>query len=268
LSSPLPPSEVGSVLKYLRAAVRWIARLAKADHSTLYGMRWRVDAGRMPRPYVHVAVAPSRRLRKKLNGDFPTAARGFVASVFPDVFPKHPVLSTREIVRFQVPSDLGKPMDYLIELSPTGLVEILWILRMEASDDHLRLPMVDVGGTVWNLADAVQRGHYGRLFPRRSLARRKRIDWFVNVTGAWSEDGYKEWNDVSFPGSEPSMRATGHRAFSPVNGYGVEALRSMRQSTDPSKIVDPVLNDFLRENGFIDYAQTLEELMQAARLSH
>lgn len=219
----------------------------------------------MPRPYVHVAVAPSRRLRKQLNGDFPAAARAFVASVFPDVFPKDPILSTRELVRFQVPPDLGEPMDYLVELSPTGLVEILWILPMEKSDDHLRLPIVDVGLVVWNLADAVQRGEYRRLFPMPSLARRRRVDWFVNVTGAWSEDGYKEWTDVLFPGSEPASRATGHKAFSPVSGYGVDALRARRQSTQPKKVVGPVLTDFLRENGYLDFAEALEDSLHAVR---
>jgi hypothetical protein len=222
----------------------------------------------MPRPYVHVAVAPSRRLRKQLNGDFPRAAQAFVASVFPNVFPDYPVLSTRELVRFQVPPDLAQPMDYLIELSPTGLVEILWILPIRTPDDHVLLPIVEVGRAIWTLAGAVQEGDYGRLFRRPSMARRRRVDWFVNVTGGWSEDGYKEWTHVVFPGREPPTRATGHRAFSPVNGYGVEALRSKRQSTEPTKVVDPVLNDFLRENGFLDYGRALEDSLEAIRGSN
>lgn len=245
--------------------MRWLTRLARPDHSTLYRMRCRVDAGRMPRPYVHVAVAPRRRLRRQLNGDFSRAARTFVVSAFPKVFPAEPVLSTRELVRFQVPPDLGEPMDWLVELSPSGLVEILWILPVRMSNEDVLVPIVDIGRAVRTLAATVERGEYGRLFRRPFLARRRRVDWFVNVTGGWSENGYTEWTGVLFPGREPPARASGHRAFSPVNGYGVEALRSKRQSTEPMKIVEPVLADFLRENGFLDYAEALEDSLEALR---
>ncbi len=265
MGSPLPPSEVSSLVRHLRSAGRWVARAVRADHTTLYALRCRVDAGRMRKPYVHVALAPSRRVRRPLDGDFPVAARRFVRSVFGEVFPNDPVLSTRDLVRFQVPPDLGEPMDFLVEISPSGLVEILWIIPVEElDDDHFALPIEAVGRTVSNLAQGVHGGAYRLLFRRPFFARWKRVDWFVNVTGTWSDEGYKEWTEVVFPGRPPKSRATGHRSFSPVNGYGTERLRGKRQGTDDKKIVERALDDFLRENGFLEYRLALEDSVSAA----
>lgn len=226
-------------------------------------------AGRMRKPYVHVAIAPSRRLRKSVNREFPVLARRFVRSVFGELFPEDPVLSTRDLTRFQLPPDLGEPMDFLVEVSPTGLVEILWIIPMQELDDNrFALPLGAVGGAVFRLAQGIQRGTYRRLFRRPFLARWKRVDWFVNVAGAWSDDTYKEWTEVVFPGRPPGSRAIGHRAFSPVNGYGSEALRGKRQGTDPKKVVERALDDFLRENGFLEYELGLEDSVAAATVDN
>lgn len=219
----------------------------------------------MRKPYVHVAVAPSRRLRKSANREFADLARRFVRSVFGELFPDDPVLSTRDLTRFQVPPDLGEPMDFLVEVSPTGLVEILWIIPMQEIDgERFALPLDAVGSTVFRLAQGIQRGAYRHLFRRPFLARLKRVDWFVNVAGAWSDDTYKEWTEVVFPGRSPGSRATGHRAFSPVNGYGSEALRGKSQGIDPKKVVERALDDFLRENGFLEYEPALEDSIAAA----
>ena len=255
-------SDASDVLVRLAARVGQSAwRLIRADHTSLYG-GWftRPDHGGRQHFYISFGCAPSRR---KLPGwsVTPMLAREFTDDAFPSAFPSKPTWSSREAVSFEVPGEEGgDPFVRAVRVYPTGRVELTWRVSTDDRDDGvLVLSVLEIIRPVRQLAEAVSRGSYGRLF---SLWRK--LDWFVGLSPDISAPGgRRSWDDLSFPAARPRDRATRGVPVMPSEGYAAGALRGRRQRTDPLKLLRLVLSDLLLECGYDGYDEAVQQTLRA-----
>jgi len=125
------------------------------------------------------------------------------------------------------------------------------------------LSMMEVLHPISLFAVGIRRGTYRRLFGRR------RLDWYVGLTLSASTDtGWKYWDDLAFPGRRPHERATEAVPTMPRLGYGASRLSSRRQGTCLSSILRPIVDDILKNGGYLSYEGALEDSLQACEVKY
>lgn len=256
--APVSPSDLAGGVRVLTRVWRKIRARIAPDHLSIAQLYWRQTVYRWPRVYVHVAVAPSRSLRRKMRQLAP-AAKEFVHSVMPNTFEADPTLSTREFVLYQVPNDRSQLIECGFYFGDGGVVEFIFQARTIEEGDQLAFQLADLVRAIGIMATATRQRFYRRLVGKRFGIR---VDWHINVGSSQEgEVGYREWTQVLFPGRGCEGRSANSRGFTPVLGYGENTLRSKRDSSPPGRIVSVALSDFLEENGFFGCEETIQEAM-------
>lgn len=95
----------------------------------------------------------------------------------------------------------------------------------------------------------------------------RRTDWLFRVsTAVPGASGQQQWEALRFPDAAPP-RAVDARAHMPPDGYGQEALRSVRRKHAPRKVPEVLIRELLATNGYHSIG-SLPEKLAAHGLGH
>jgi hypothetical protein len=251
---PTPPPATNLVLRALLAAAAWLRARALRDHSSLYGGWYQQNIGGRHHFYFAVTCAPSRRIKPKRIE--PAKALEFLERIDPGGFDYPPTQSLAEVVAFEVAAADSDNLMYEPERAArfwsNGRVELFYRAVVEFNDEaEATVDLAESVKPAWRLIEAVQAGHYRRLYGFRPW---RRIDWLVQVSNTYhgSPRGSMEWSDLKFAGRKPGGRATTHHATAPHLGLGSQKLRSLPQGAELSRVLAPALTDLVHNSGWFD----------------
>lgn len=218
----------------------------------------------MVRLYLYVVVAPSRSAPRPGDDEQVRRARTFAQDAFPDVFDAVPTSAEEHMTLFAVEGDDGY-REHQLYIHRTGLVELLWTLDYEATDDELTIDLVEIAYVVMRLAAAVGRKPYAELSKTgRGRRLRARVDWWFHAaTGISGANGSRSWTALRFPGKAPP-RARHEWAAAPPDGYGWQRLLNSRRRKPPDEVARVLLNEFLTANGYYEFADAVDGTLAAA----
>jgi hypothetical protein len=241
---------------------RRLSRDRALDHTTI-SRGWYTRAyGQWSHIFVVVACATSRPFRHSRDIT-PRAAFDFIEDVFPGSFSSLPVGASGGVISFEVRDD-PQSIEVLraVRCYEFGLVEFLLRVPMTVVDERVTIDAVEVGAPVYRLSRALRGGAYQRLYGLRSHYRR--IDWFAAVSTSFSSDtGSRSWDELTFPGRVPEGRAT--QPYPAMGPLALEALKSRKQHSDPTRIVRTVIADLLRGSHWYGVDDAVEDIVQAVR---
>ncbi len=154
-------------------------------------------------------------------------------------------------------------------VTSSAMLELLWSLeQLPTADAAWAVRALDASVALGRFAEIVADDTYGRMLgaSRASRVLHTRIDWTIGVMPTTAaENGPRGWRDILVVGQQPE-RATEHvYGFMPPAGYGGDELRNIRRTTNPSVVLEVVLNEWLRANGYLRFdaavSQTVERAM-------
>lgn len=240
-----------------RSGAARLARLAQADHLTLDQRSLRSYSGVMTHAFLHVAVAPSRRLRGGQDRLVDLASLLAAALGLPTV----PYLADASSQRFVEEDHLGHARSLLV--TRTGVLEMLWALeQVPCGNGAWAVRASDACAQLGRFARLVRSDDYGRLLGR---SRHSRVDWTLGVTPTTVGDtGQRGWRDIIVIGVQPA-RASGHLyGFMPPNGYGSSRLRGVKRSLGPEQIMRVMLEEWLQANGYLRISDAVDRTIDEA----
>jgi hypothetical protein len=259
-------------LKWGRSVLAFARSRVRRDHRTLYGGRaWAlpqsVSAGRQCSVRVLVACAPSRSIRR--SDIDPDCAIPFIRESFPGMFPEEPSLSLpQEGVKFTVASH-GTSGDGYAWAWVSGRVDLAVDVPLDCGpDQRFFLPLIDVLRPVALMAAAVSGLGYAKVYGKTRTRLPRRFDWFIAVSMTITHPSALtvEWDDVAFPGRRAPRAGSGQRTFCPVGGYAAAKLRNWKAGSSVTELLAVFLEDFLKQNGYHDVADAINDAAAAATM--
>jgi hypothetical protein len=220
----------------------WVAVKAAANHLPIHG---RVARPRMSRNTftLFVAVAPSDSPKHIPSGLFVETACGFVDGLFADIFPGEPDYSGPDRVRFLSPSPEAPKVMNSLELHPSGLIELQWVL---ADPRHkTELPLDEIQQIVARLHHGASSGAARTIYAKRWGQSRRRVDWMIGVNGsAHTDEGeWYHWTGVTGSTVVPQRRSVRPNPHCQGMGFAADALHGV----SPRKSIDGILRPALEE---------------------
>lgn len=252
------PKSIQENAQTLLRGWRSALRLLSADHQTIYKRQSRVDGPGGDKFRLHVALAPSRRLRKPRLPDMSEAGR-FAEAAFDEPFAVQ--FASNSLVKLAAAEDCRFPST--ITLFPNALIEAVWnIPHSTNGGDAIVLNASDVLRPLNCMARKVRDGSYADLF---SCWRHRRIDWFVNLSATISgETGLQHWSQMRFPGREPRLQ-TNQKPFAPVEGLVPEQLRGLSPRAGLEELESVVLRGLLEFNGYGGAEVAVADVLETMR---
>lgn len=257
-------------LKWGRSALAIVRARIHRDHRTLHGGRaWSlpqsVSAGGPCSMRLLIACAPSRAIRR--SSIDPDRAIPFIRDSFSGMFPDEPSLSLpQEGVKFTV-NGQGSPSDGYAWAWASGRVDLAVDIPLDCGpDQRFSIPLLDVLRPIATMAAAVSGPGYAKVYDKTRTRLPRRFDWFIAVSMNFQHpSGWTiEWDDVVFPGRRPPRAGSGQRTFCPVGGYAAAKLRNWKAGSSVAELLAVFLEDFLKQNGYHDFADAITDAVAAA----
>lgn len=255
-------SVANQIANHLVAGLKWAWSKARADHQPIQ-QGWpaipRVDMGGGRYFLAHAACAP-HRFRGKQAIDY-RAAQDLASALLPPAASNLPVHSELDIVRFADPDEGGRPTR-ILEIRASGRVDLLTAMEPAEHENGPRLLLISVFEPMAALVQVICDGAYDSLFPRARITPR-RFDWMFNLSPTRSGDsGTEPWHGLLFPGPEPSGRAHSQSAWAPPQGFGGDALQSVRRRKSQI-VLDHALGGLLAQTGYLGWEDVIEPTVKA-----
>ena len=262
--SALGPLDPFRALSALRSLIARVTRAAKADHTTLNERTQRTYGVLMSHAFLHVAVAPSRRIRPGSADKFANSAAALAGALG---LPVVPLLADAGSQRFAEIDAAGSQIRSLV-VTRSGVIEMLWALEQHpTADGAWAVRAVDACTQLARFAQLVGDDDYQQLLATSRWRRRvhSRVDWMLGVAVTTADsNGTRGWRDILVPGEQPD-RASGHAyGFMSPYGYGTDRLRGVKRSLEPAAIVRVMLEEWLRANGYLRTTNAVKATVAAA----
>jgi len=273
-TEPMSPFHVpvGAALKAPGwAAQLWsyLAKKVRADHSTVWEQKWQ-NAGNFDfRMYLHVVVAPSRRLRPGLgHSEFTVRVQRLRDTTFPGDFHPVPTWSSSEGVGYEMQTEAANKATFLergLYVRPSGVVESIWsVAPPPPNEGPYELPLVDAFAPLWRTACAVRDGMITDLMKgRRWWKRWARVDWFVTLSSSYSTGGNpRRWDAIKFPG-EAAQRAHRSGPSFALGGLATDKIRGLRQRESQESLMKDVVTEYLVGCGYLAVDEAVADTIAA-----
>src|SRR5262249_8957416 len=157
--------------------------------------------------------------------------------------PGEPEYSGPDRVRFMTPSPVAPRVPNSMELHPSGLIELQWVLADPRYNTELALD--DIQRVVAWEHHAVSSGSAWQSHAKRWGESKRRVDWIIGVNGsAHTDDGeWYHWTaSVAVP-SHTQRRSVRPNPHCPGMGFAEEALRGVSSRKPISHILRPALEE-------------------------
>lgn len=257
---------VGWLLTKLGPVGRWVHQQVRPNHRPIAERRC------SPVHTYHtfclfVAVAPSDLPPPRAPVDFIGAAHKFVRGGLSDLFTQGADYSGPELVRYRQSVPHMPSASSIVEVYPTGLVELLWTVAVPPATS---LPLCEITELIRRLHQLVQKDEYPGLHRGRRFERWRRVDWRIGVNAAavaHDNSGSVSWTSVTAPVTLPTDRMRNPRPSCPRNGYAAGPLTSVRRTIRLERLLQPVLEELLSAAGYTDTAEIRRCATEAANLA-
>jgi hypothetical protein len=264
LVAVIGPIDPLRAFRALRSAGSRITQTARPDHMTLNQRSLRSYSALMSHAFLHAAVAPSRGIR---GGDVDQHAGRAIALAAALGLPPTPYLADAEVQRFSEFDASGGQIRSLV-VTRSGLLEMLWALeQLPTEDGSWAVRAVDACTQLARFARLVAGEDYGRILGSTPLSRRlhSRVDWALGVLPTTAgPNGMRGWRDILVVGDQPERASGQVYGFMPPTGYGADSLFGQRRSLKPKVILEVMLDEWLRANGYLYFGPAVERTVDKA----
>lgn len=254
--------QLPGIVRWLPSLWRWSSQRVSGDHLAITGAKavHHVTHGRF---WLYVAVAPSRAPKWLSGPEFVQRARDLAKLALPEPFEARSSEGERAV--FVVPHpDTPSCALHVLEVHRSGLIDLQWGLNMEIESRVATLPVDEVVAALDRMIAVARHDAFRGLHKPRWGERLRRLDWRVGLAPAISDsEGQIPWSRIATNGRQPDDRADNYFAPCPANGYAHDAMRSVKPSVRPGKMIEPVLQDILVSAGFVGIDHCVADAMMA-----
>jgi len=245
--------------KPLGRAVRWLRANLRPDHTTLQGSHTRQELNaRGPQGFIHVAIAPSWRLRRLERPLNTKVVHTWLTGVLAEApAPDH--RDPGELIRYRF-----GPMENetLVWAYRRGRLDLTIPVAIAEDEGRRLLPLENAVRPLWRLARSVEEGGYEAMFGR-GLRRRRRLDWRIGVS-TFVLDANQclvAIDDFTFPGRRPGPKPGAMRLNGVPSESTLRGLESLPSSADARRIVRTALGAILTASGYEECGPAIDDTL-------